>query len=302
MNVKRILFCTGQGIGNVIQCVPVIKTLEKVLGYEIDFLRAYGNYTIPKNLLPNVNKIFIGHEIHNIDSNDYYGKVYTGWIRHKIKIIKMADLILKMPKLAEAAKPISIIRSEVDINMDIARRLGVKEEDLIWYGECNYNKLKKSKNKYDIVIHNGYNKHGDINWSVKSYPYYTQVVELLKEAGLSVCSVGAKNEYIDGTDDKTGLDLLTTGGIIKNCKLFLSNDSGLYHYANALGVKNIVIFTATSITKNYDKRFHKYSTLIYRKDLKCRPCQGKGGWKNCKTWECRNIEPEIVYNSVRKLV
>lgn len=301
MNVKRILFCTGQGIGNVIQCIPVIKTLEEVLGYGVDFWRAYGNYTIPRDLLPNVNEIFIGNEIYNINNNDYYGKVYTGWIRHHSKIIKIADSILKMPKLAEAAKPLSMTRSEVDVNMDIARILGIKEKDLIWHGGCSYNRLRKAKNKYDIVIHDGYNRHGAVNWSIKSYPYYKEVVDLLDE--YTICSVGSKEEYIEGTDDKTGLDLLSTGGIIKNCRLFLSNDSGLYHYANTLGVKNIVIFTATNIKKNFDSRFHKYTTIVTRNDLKCRlSCQAGHAWKHCDHLECRNIDPAIISSIVREML
>jgi ADP-heptose:LPS heptosyltransferase len=158
-------------------------------------------------------------------------------------------------------------------------------------------------NYFDVVISNGYNKYGSANWQIKSYPYYEEVAKLLKNEGYSVASIGAKDEYISGTVDMTGLGLLDSGGVIKNSRLLISNDSAMYHYANALMVKNIVIFNSTSIKKNYDKRFHKYSTIIGRDDLKCRPCQAGRRWnKDCKTWDCREIAPEVIYEAVRGLL
>jgi ADP-heptose:LPS heptosyltransferase len=96
---------------------------------------------------------------------------------------------------------------------------------------------------------------------------------------------------------------LDTLGIIKNCKLFLGTDSGLYHCANALEVKNIVLFTATSIVKNYDNRFHKYSTILGRDDLDCRPCQAARRWaKDCKSWECQRIDPKLIVGKIKELL
>lgn len=291
---NKVLFCTGEGVGNVIQTIPAIRTLKEVLGYDVDYWHAFGSYSIPK-IIPYVDKWIVGQKIKSIDPSEYKGKVSTLWTRDYLNISPLEKL-----QLLNNIQPLRMDRSEVDTYMDIARDLGVKEKDLIWHGECNYNKLRKSKDQYDIVIHNGFNHFGAANWEVKSYSYYKEVVKLLSK--FKICSVGAKGEYINGTIDKTELDLLTTGGIIKNCKLFLSNDSGLYHYANTLKVKNVVIFTATSVKKNFDSRFHKYSTIVGRNDLECRPCQGNRGWKNCKTWECRNIEPEIIVNVIKEKI
>ena len=130
---------------------------------------------------------------------------------------------------------------------------------------------------------------------------------MLTNQGLRVCSIGdkcfRKNEHIDGTTDRTGLPLLNSLGLIKNSSVFVGNDSGLYHMSNLLEVPNIAIFTATSTEKNYDKRFHKYTKLIYRQDLKCRPCQHERRWnKDCKNWECRNISPEIIFEEIQKAI
>lgn len=288
---KKILFTSGEGIGNVLQCAPTLRTLKEVLGYDIDFWFAFGAYPINGRLFPYVDKWIVGPQIRHLNPSEYEGMVSTWWTRDYIKQIPLT-LLNKPTSLSQD-------RSEVDVYMDIARDLGAKENDVLWHGECNY---KRMDEEFDIVMHNGYKLHGGrIDWSVKSYPYYEEVVRLL--GGYKICSVGAPYEYVKGTDNKTGMHLFGGLGLIKNSKLFLSNDSGLYHCANALRTKNIVIFTATSIAKNYNQRFHKYSTIIGRDDLECRPCQKGLKWqKGCKKWECREIDPEIIANKVRELV
>ncbi len=288
---KKLLFITAEGIGNVIQTIPTIRTLKEVLGYQIDTWCAFGNYPIP-HIAPYVGKWFSGGEIADINPAEYDGKVSTYWTRNHIN----AGPIAKIPLLAlsDSVRP---DRSEVDLYMDLARKLGAKEKDILWYGECNYTQLTDT---YDLVIHSGYNRYGTIsdNWHLKSYPYYKEVVDLLSD--LKICSVGSWQEYIEGTIDRTGLNLLSTGGVIKNSKLFLGNDSGLYHYANGLGVKNMVIFTYTSTTKNYDKGFHKYSRILQNDKLDCLSCQNTRRFKTCATRDCREIDPEIVANAVRE--
>ena len=283
--MKRILFCTGEGLGNVTQTIPIIRTLAKNFNAPIDMWHVYGSFSLPK-FIPYVDKWYCANEINGVDISVYSGIVSTHWTAAAIKR-------LNIPLLAVAPK-LLMSRSEVDSYMDIARILGVDENNLVWHGNCAHNDVLE---KFDVVLHNGYNKYGSANWVVKSYIYYEKLAFLLKEAGFSVASIGASDEYVPGTVVMTGLSLLDSLGVIKNAKLFISNDTGTYHCANALEVPNIVIFTATSIDKNYDKRFHKYSTLIYREDLDCRPCQAQRRWnKDCKDWVCRDIDPQIIFD------
>lgn len=295
--MKNILFCTGEGIGNVLQCIPVLRTIKERLGYGIDMWHAFGNFRLPK-IIPYVDKWFTGPLEYNKAARNrfmhsfYKGAVSTCWTKNHYHAYKDRLPLLNSPT------PLSMDRSEVDTYMDIARDLGVNEEKLIWQGECLYD---DDVEDFDIVIHNGYNKYGSAHWEIKSYPYYKEVVRILSEEyGFNnVASIGSSEEYIPGTIDMTGLPLLKSFGVIKNSKVLLSNDSGSYHAANAVGTQNVVIFTATSIKKNFDKRFHRYSTLIYR-DLKCRPCQSKRRWtKDCKDWQCRHIDPNHIADKVR---
>ena len=276
--MKKLLFVTGDGIGNVVQTIPVVRTLSKY--YDVDFWHVYGSYPIKEKLIPYVKNWFMG----NIKIEKLYNKIVsTHWTYNRLK----SD---------NTYVPMSFDRSEVDCYMQIARDLEIKERNLKWWGECCYTKTDEI---FDVVIHNGYNK-ANSRWKIKEYPYYKNVASMLKN--YKVCSVGSKDEYIKGTENRTGLNLLSTLGLIKNTKLFLGNDSGLYHCANALKTKNIVIFTATSTVKNYDLRFHRYSTIINRSDLKCLPCQGTSMWMKCKNWECQNIYPEVVMNKIKEIL
>ncbi len=291
----KLLFCTGEGIGNVIQCIPVIRTIKEVLGYDLDLWHAYGAFKIPGMLIPCVGKWIVGNQISNIDDRDYDGAVTTLWTQSAMG----RGPLLKLPVFNTTEPRLSMERSEVDTYMDIARQLGVEEDKILWWGTCNSGETDE---KYDVVIHDGYNSHSPMDWSVKSYPHYEKVVEHLE--GLRVCSVGSKQEYVKGTDDKTGLSLPDSLALIKNCRMFLGNDSGLYHCANAMEVDNIVIFTASSVRKNYDSRFHRYSTIICRDDLECRKdCQKDSGWKRyCDDWKCREIPVETIVSGISAVI
>jgi ADP-heptose:LPS heptosyltransferase len=289
--MKKILFCTGEGIGNVIQTIPVVRTLKENFNTEIDYWHAFGSFQIPK-IIPYVDKWFSGPEIRKINVNDYEFMVSTFWTRNHI------DGLKKVIPLEGNVHPLKMHVSEIETYLKIARDLGIEEEKLIWTGYCNYNIGRKEE--FDLVIANGYNRSGSANWKIKSYPYYEKVVKLLSQEDLSIASIGAPNEYVEGTIDRTRLSLLESCGVIKQSRLVLSNDSGAYHISNALEVPNVVIFTATSIEKNYDARFHTYSELLFREDLECRPCQKGRGWKTCSHWNCRKIDPKRVVELVLK--
>ncbi len=283
----RLIFASAEGIGNCIQTIPVIRTLKEVLGYEVDYWHAFSGFNISK-IIPYVDNWFVGREIANINQSLYKGMVSTFWTRNHMSGLR------KIPLLSEI-HPLSMYRSEVDTYMQIARDLGAKEEGLIWHGNCDYS-IKKGTG-FDVVVVNGYNRVGSANWSVKGYPHFGSLVELLKDKGFSVASIGGGfNEYIKGTKNRTGLNIKDSFGTIKQSKLLISNDTGMYHAANALEVPNIVIFTASSVAKNFDSRFHKFSTIIAREDLDCRrDCQEHRKWgKTCKVWECQNVDPEYV--------
>jgi heptosyltransferase II len=84
--------------------------------------------------------------------------------------------------------------------------------------------------------------------------------------------------------------------LIKSCRFFLSNDSGLMHVGAALGVPTVAVFGSTNPVATGPKG--KW-TRIVRHDLDCSPCLKP---------ECRNgylcllsIEPDEVWEAMEKL-
>jgi hypothetical protein len=149
----------------------------------------------------------------------------------------------------------------------------------------------------DIVICDGYSKRASPEaWLVKSYPFWAKVVEALP--GRMIASVGLPGEEVPGTVNMTNIGLGPTLDLIRKCRLFVSNDTGLYHAAAAMQIPTIAIFTATDTVKNHDPVFHRTATIL-RRDLPCSPCQHTAHhyWitnrKACG-WACRYLQPADV--------
>ena len=100
--------------------------------------------------------------------------------------------------------------------------------------------------------------------------------------------------------DLTGkLSIKKTAALIKRCKLFITNDSGLMHIAASFGVPVVAIFGPTLYWKNYPwNTKHK----IVRKELDCGPCsQFKN--INCKHAVCMEaVTVDEVYKACVELI
>ncbi len=78
---------------------------------------------------------------------------------------------------------------------------------------------------------------------------------------------------------------------INECKIFLSNDSGLMHLANFLGSFNIVIQGPSDYRRTAP--FNNNKILIYDKSLKCIPCS--------HTYLVKSHKFKCIYNDIRCL-
>ena len=228
--------------------------------------------------------------------------VYAG--KAEIVAMKKKGIPIVKSIMVDGYKP-ECGKSEVAMNLIQAGCYNPKAEDKT--GFCSY---RESKEKYDILLCDGYNKNCSIEkaWQVKSYLHWEKLAERLKKE-YKVASIGLKEEYIEGTQDETGIGIENTLGLIRNCKLLVSNDTGFYHAANVFGIKNVVIFTMTDRVKNYDPDFHRYTKIVI-KGIECQPCQfkkteemKKNYWLSQKShcgWACRDIEPGIIYDKIKE--
>ena len=93
--------------------------------------------------------------------------------------------------------------------------------------------------------------------------------------------------------------LAQTAALIKRCKLFVSNDSGLLHVACAVDTPTVGIFGPTNPDRTgpYSDSF----TLV-RKELSCIPCY-TGKTVECDHLDClRKIPVEEVIEKIKDLL
>ena len=95
--------------------------------------------------------------------------------------------------------------------------------------------------------------------------------------------------------------LMKTAAHIARCRLFIGNDSGLMHLAEAVGVPVVALFGPTVETFGYYPSLPK-SRVVERR-LACRPCSRNGSTPCPKgTGECLTaIRPETVAETISTL-
>jgi ADP-heptose:LPS heptosyltransferase len=277
------LFLVGSGIGNQVQTIPAFYVAK----------RNFGDLTVvnmePYNIEA-TNVLFHGLapvlSRDDVDTSKYDRQISTYFCNGRFG--ELSCVLDRYPKPSE---------SEFEYNMLAAGQGNIEMVDV---GDClAYIEPVKAP---QVIIHNGYNKKGiDIpdKWKAKSYAHWVEVSDLLRKDGYTVGSIGSSDEYIDGTEDLTGLPLKDSIAVMKGCRVVLSNDTSSYHLCNLIATQNVVVFTMTDRVKNYDARFHRYS-LMLASEVLCSPCQamGKMYWyimkDKCK-WRCReDIKPSTI--------
>lgn len=289
----RILVVHGQGLGNIVQILPLLSAMDRWAG-PTDLALANSSFDVPEALFPG-RRVFLPEM--PVPCGDYIGKVKTIWgDTHGKDVAPMLRILNDVGR-----QQMRLDCSEASVYLKIALELGVSD-DMFSYDCSSLLGYEPTDERFDVVISNGYNwKAGDF-WVAKSYPRYQEVVAMLKTKGLSVCSVGAKREYVPGTIDKTDIGLMKTLGLIKNCKVVIANDSGFYHCACALRKPCVVVFTFTSVMKNCDPLFHA-TALIVRRSLACQgSCHAKMTWRTCKRQECRDVPVQEIVDKALSAV
>jgi len=293
--MKKILFCIGEGIGNIAQMVPSFLYLRrKYKDRHISVINIYPSWSKEARLFFESFADEYLSDDHK-DFKDYEG-MFVPPVLSWIKKIPLPVLNKSNTNIYSAG-----LISEVEANFKI---IGNDYND---YEFCDFGGLFEDKykcsNKFpDIIIHNGFSKIVKDRWYAKSYPHFSQIVDSAKAAGYSIGSIGSKDEYIEGTEDLTGLELRESIEVIKNAKHLLCTATSTFHLANMVGCRNTGIWTFNDVSKNFDKRFHRFSQIA-RLDLECSPCQhnGKDFWISNKpicNWACRDIDPHQLFNTI----
>ncbi len=290
----NLLVCVGEGLGNVIQTLPMINLL-RINGISFDILNlsscSYEDISFIFNEYANVVKtvdpIKYDHilelpttygNLRNINRKDIPGVVDPRQYKLYHRYVNEVELYIAM----------------------VTDNLGIS-----FYPECFNVSLPETTQKetFDFVVHNGCSLVNPHQWKRKKYPHMVEVTNLLLKKNKKVGTIGTEHEYEnENTTNCTGKSLEETTKIIRSGKVFISNDTGTYHLAAALQKKGLVIFTATSVLKNYHHKFHKTIKVVSRNEA-CQPCQYTDMWEKCtpvkfNKWACQNVLPETILKEI----
>ena len=155
-----------------------------------------------------------------------------------------------------------------------------------------------------VVIHPG-NLFETKRWFPERY---AQLADLLKNKGYQVVITGSKKEAVTVKQVKefsrTTLPVLPPiplrkfAAFLSNIDLLVTNDGGVLHLAQAVGIKTFAIFGSTDPYIWFPYRVPDNGDFIYS-NLDCSPC----GKKRCDSLEClKKIEVDDVFESIKKLL
>ena len=93
------------------------------------------------------------------------------------------------------------------------------------------------------------------------------VAETLHDLGAHVIGIGTKDRLGVGTDLVGKLTMRQTAAVLSACSLFVGNNSGPFHYAQAAGVPCVTLFSLAT-----PARFIHHGATVYPVDATGLPC------------------------------
>ncbi|MBI2424589.1 MAG: glycosyltransferase [Candidatus Hydrogenedentes bacterium] len=210
-------------------------------------------------------------------------------------------------------------RHEVLHNLDIIRQLGWEGDTPDMEFPCDEGTgVKLGFNGNLIGIHCGAS--GSAHMQKKKWPleYWSSLLDMLPES-YQVVLCGGPDECQDAECVIAGLsrrplgtvhnfagklDVRATAGLIRDCRLFISNDSGLMHVAAAMKTPVLAIFGPTMPSKNApwgDSATNRY----LQSDIPCCPCYvaDPKALMACGEQVClAQITPEIVLAKANEML
>jgi ADP-heptose:LPS heptosyltransferase len=109
-------------------------------------------------------------------------------------------------------------------------------------------------------------------WIAKRWPHFTELAARLRRRGIRVASFGTADEYVEGTENRTGGTIEAMCESMLDCTHFVSNDSGVMNIANALGIPTLALFAPTN-AKTRLPLGPRTSAIVLDRD--CAPCELK---------------------------
>lgn len=262
----EILVAVGSGIGDMLHVTPSIRNIARRTGRRVDLL-VFGDHAHSGFLLNNSEFVAgIWPLCREVVERRYKAVLATscfGSLRFPFRsnrILWARDWNPFRPEgLHETILNLEAAKELLGISYDEADRQGYFVGDLVY----------RLPEGHLVGIHAG-SKDG--RWISKRWPYFSELAIRLRAHGFRVASFGTTDEYIPGTEDRTGGTIEQMCRSMLDCAHFVSNDSGPMHIAAALGMPVTVLFAPT----NWRTRLPLMQTAERITVMKaCSPCEVK---------------------------
>jgi tetratricopeptide (TPR) repeat protein len=261
-----LLIGIGGGIGDMLHVAPAIRNIVRRSGERVDVL-ILADHAGAEFLMRNseyVNRVWI-------PSLEVLDRQYrTVLLTHSFGPMRFpftADRILASRQWRTFRPG---LLNETLFNLEAAKQLlGIPwdDEDTEGYfiGDLAYCRPAEAL----VGFHAG-SKKG--RWLSKRWPRFPELASRLTARGIRVASFGTADEYVEGTENRTGGTVEEMCRSMLDCTHFISNDSGPMHIANALGIPVLAIFAPTDALTHLPLR---RTTVALSLVKRCSPCEVK---------------------------
>lgn len=331
--IKRILIPIHMGIGDIIMFIPTLRSLKGHFRDSTISVAARPKY---KSLFRNIVDEFIPFAgidapfkeklsfIRRVRKShfDMVLKPYLGSthiiislsnIPHRVGFSANPDFPLPLDFIFNYRAEIHQTLHQIDRNLALFYAVGGRESTRDFSLKIGKNETEWAKNllkkngmgECDFKV--GIGPKTSVEWKEWGLGKFDRLAELLIEKkGAKVILVGERkgegkfrNSVVDLCNKTT---LIEAAAVIKECDLFISNDSGLMWLSCAVGTSVIAIYGSTDHTRTHPAG---PKDKIIRKELPCSPCNRtpKDYYKprRCRHRKCLStITPEEVAEEVIK--
>jgi tetratricopeptide (TPR) repeat protein len=261
-----LLIGVGSGLGDVLHVTPTIRNIARRTGERVDVVM-FADHPNAEFLVRNAHYVRSVWPL----SQDVLDRPYrTVFLAHSFGPLRFAfnaDRVCTS-RAWRTFRPGHL--HETVFNLEAAKNLlGIcyDEEDVRGYfvGELVYRPPAETL----IGLHAGSKSE---RWLSKRWPYFAELAARLTARGLRVASFGTADEYVDGTENRTGGTIEAMCRSMLDCSFFVSNDSGVMHIASALGMPALALFAPTDAMTHLPLG-SAATGLVLEKN--CAPCEVK---------------------------
>ncbi len=316
---KKIIIDLPYGLGDQIMCFPIFESIKKynsninitVLttnlsaiillkkNKNIDNIKAFSfKYTIGGMVKFFVSDFWEIRRFYKKENFDLYIVIHQNILRTLLLKLLPYKFAIENKEHTHKTKEVENILNYLQIPVIYNYFINIESDN-------DYLKKQNVENKKNILI-DFYAQH--LNKDPRQWPFFLKLIDKLKIEGYNVITVGINptHESIAGIIDlvnKTSFDELLQ--LIKNAKLVIAMDTGIFHFSYSLNTPVIGLFGPIDPIDRipFDKKL--IVKTIYKNNL-CSPCiKNKVDIKCLKKnspYACmKGITVNEVYNEIKKL-